>query len=266
MPTSQSPGKSETTDKQPVVYIPELPIEIEDVDNGGFESKPLPTFSGIPNEFDGLIKPMNQIGNSGPSEIFNGKGPVFEFLGDIEKSPVSSLAITIDSPQGSGKTRLVFQMLDAFASSGYKSLMASLEEHPGTKVFKDKVNQYISPVNQSVIHAVGYEAITTMDDLERLSQHYDVIFIDSASKVIGFDLDRLRRKYKGKLFVVIYQRTTDGNMRGGSAAAFDGDAIMKIRKEGDFRMNYAYWDKNRYQDNPNIKYSIYHQNIIQDEE
>jgi len=50
-------------------------------------------------------------------------------------------------------------------------------------------------------------------------------------------------------------------MRGGAAAQFDGDIIMKINKDGDFKQNYVYHDKNRYQnkDLNTLKFNIYKQ-------
>jgi len=48
---------------------------------------------------------------------------------------------------------------------------------------------------------------------------------------------------------VIFQRTVNQTMSSGASAQFDGDIIMKIdkNKDGDFKQNYVYHDKNRYQ-------------------
>ena len=55
-------------------------------------------------------------------------------------------------------------------------------------------------------------------------------------------------------------------MRGGSEAQFDGDIILKIAKFDDFKQNYVYADKNRYQSSSvPVKYNIYNQNIIKEE-
>jgi len=55
-------------------------------------------------------------------------------------------------------------------------------------------------------------------------------------------------------------------MRGGASAQFDGDIIMKIDKDkdGDFKKNYVYHDKNRYQskDLNTLKFNIYQQKLI----
>ena len=93
-------------------------------------------------------------------------------------------------------------------------------------------------------------------DLDRLIPDFDIILIDSWNKLekeirdkenAALDLDYdLRKKYDGKFFLVVYQRTTAGTMRGGSRAQFDGDIILKIDKFPDFSKNYVYYDKNRY--------------------
>jgi len=63
---------------------------------------------------------------------------------------------------------------------------------------------------------------------------------------LNFD-DDLRKKFNGKLFIVIFQRTVNGTMRGGSDSAFDGDIILKgIVDRDDYRNNYFYNHKNRY--------------------
>lgn len=59
----------------------------------------------------------------------------------------------------------------------------------------------------------------------------------------------MRKSLDGKLIIVIYQRTADGRMRGGSEAAFDGDMICKGRKHLNWQENEFYWDKNRYHEN-----------------
>ncbi|MDX1349648.1 MAG: zincin-like metallopeptidase domain-containing protein [Putridiphycobacter sp.] len=213
---------------------------------------------------DGLTEKVENT----PKSHFDISGPVSEFYGEIERKPVHSVAITLDAPQGSGKTRKVFQDLNEFARNGYKCLFVSLEEHPESDLFQSKVEEYIGDQSRSNIAVVG-ELPNWYDDLAKLIPHYDVIAIDSWNKVAekskGIDFDNdLRKKYHGKLFICIFQRTTNGTMRGGSKAAFDGDIICKIVKTDNFKENYVMFDKNRYQskDLESLKYSIYHQKLI----
>src|SRR5690606_40077875 len=120
-----------------------------------------------------------------------------------------------------------------FASQGYRCLFVSLEEHPLSELAQAKKRQYIKPKNQALIDTVG-ELPEGYKDLEKLIPDYDLSFIDSWGKVteiqkIDFDKS-LRKKFNGKLFFVIFQRTVSGSMRGGAASQFDGDIIMKLNK------------------------------------
>ena len=64
------------------------------------------------------------------------------FLGDVERKTAESTVITIAGGAGSGKTRFAFQFINALAQN-YKVGHASLEEHPDSKLYYDKVQQYI---------------------------------------------------------------------------------------------------------------------------
>jgi hypothetical protein len=58
----------------------------------------------------------------------------------------------------------------------------------------------------------------------------------------------LRKKLDSKLFMVIFQRTQDGKMQGGSKEQFDGDIITKIEKDAQNYQNiYATFDKKQTQ-------------------
>jgi len=221
----------------------------------------VPTLA-LPDTLHNLAKPLNYKSDS-TNGIYAIGGSMARFLGKIEVKPIHSLAITLDAPQGAGKTRYLFEAANEFAKNGYKCLFVSLEEHPQSNLFIDKVKKYISPEAEKNINTIG-ELPNGYKTLEDLIPHYDIIFIDSWGKIteqnsgIDFDSD-LRRKFNSKLFFVIFQRTQDGKMRGGSKAQFDGDVILKISKADDFRENYVYADKNRYQHNDlsQLHYNIF---------
>jgi len=141
--------------------------------------------------------------------------------------------------------------MNEMASTNNKCLFISLEEHPLSELAQSKKKQYIKPKNQALIDTIS--ELPTYKELCKIIENYDCIFIDSWGKMqsgqkLDFDAD-LRKKFNGKLFFVIFQRTVNQTMRGGSSAQFDGDIIMKIHKnkDGDFKQNYVYHDKNRYQ-------------------
>jgi hypothetical protein len=81
----------------------------------------------------------------------------------------------------------------------------------------------------------------------------------------GFEVDKdLRKKYDGKLFIVIFQQTTDGKMRGGSKSQFDADIVLFTEKMADYRDNYIFADKNRYQNKPldGLKFNIFSKKLV----
>lgn len=217
-----------------------------------------------------LVSKMSDL-DKGPVENFRTSGDMGRFLGDIEKKPEESLVCTLDAPQGGGKTRLFFQIIKMFIDNGYANniLFISLEEHPRSGVFTKKRDMYLPKEYHDMVEVVG-KLPNPSETLKELIPHYDIVLIDSWGKVADLDkdldLDRdIRTRYDGKLFFVIFQRTADGKMRGGSRAQFDADMVMKVEKDvTDYRNNYAYWDKNRYSIEPGLKYNIFSQMLMDD--
>ena len=187
------------------------------------------------------------------------------FLGDVERKPAESTVITIAGGAGSGKTRFAFQFINALAQN-YTVGHASLEEHPDSKLYYDKVQQYI---DETALPNIDVPEIKDLDQLEALIQRNEVIVIDSFAKLQElnprFLLDRdLRKKYDGKLFLLIYQLTGEGKMRGGSKSEYDGDIILLTHVAPDYRENYIYPSKNRYNALPatQLRYSTYFQQML----
>lgn len=171
-----------------------------------------------------------------------------EFLGQIEIKEKESIVISLTGGQGSMKTRFAFQFMNALAQK-YNCGHASIEEHPESKLYFDKADQYL---NENALNNIEAPEIKNLSDLEKLIKNNDVIIIDSYAKMQeiekGFEVDKdLRKKYNGKLFLVIFQQTSDGKMRGGSKSQFDADIVLFTEKKDDYKNNYVYADKNRYQ-------------------
>ena len=191
------------------------------------------------------------------------------FLGDVELKESESTVITIGGGAGSGKTRFAFQFINALAQN-YKVGHASLEEHPDSKLYYDKVKQYLDPTALANVEA---PEIKNLQQLDELIQRNEVIVIDSFAKLRELDsrfmLDRdLRKKYNSKLFLLIYQLTGEGKMRGGSESEFDGDIILLTHVAPDYRENYIYPKKNRYNALPatQLRYSTYYQQMLPTED
>ncbi|MCD8425548.1 ssDNA-binding domain-containing protein [Tenacibaculum dicentrarchi] len=221
---------------------------------------------------ENLSKPKTSLGGSSlASKLANRQNKVAEFykiqdknisefLGKIEVKEKESVVITLTGGQGSMKTRCAFRFINAFAQN-YKVGHASIEEHPESTLYWNKVHEYIS---DKAMANISNPEIKSISDLDKLIQANDVIVIDSFAKLQeierGFEVDKdLRKKYDGKIFIVIFQQTTDGKMRGGSKSQFDGDVILFTQKFDDYQENYIYADKNRYQNKnlSDLKYNIF---------
>lgn len=199
--------------------------------------------------------------NNQQSEFFTVDGEVGKFLQQVEKKPFGSVVITIDGMQGAGKTTMLYQFMESFADPGNKCLFISGEEDPNSHLAKSKVEKYLTDQARQNIDTVG--EVANVNELYSYIEPYDIIFIDSWQKLqrmvgnIRLDED-LRKKFHGKVFVIIFQQTTTGRTKGGAEVVFDGDIIIKMVKESSFELNYAYFDKNRYTLVPieTIRYNI----------
>ena len=187
------------------------------------------------------------------------------FLGALEKKTKDSLVITLTGKQGSGKTRFAFQFMNALAQR-YRVGHASIEEHPESVLYEEKAYQYL---NDTALEHITAQDVRSLAELDTMIHTNEVIVIDSFQKMRElaphFEIDKdLRKKYDGKLFLVIFQQTADGKMRGGSKSQFDGDIILFTETFPDYRENYVYPDKNRYNKRSatELQYSIYEQRML----
>ena len=187
------------------------------------------------------------------------------FLGSLEKKTKDSLVITLTGKQGSGKTRFAFQFMNALAQR-YRVGHASIEEHPESVLYEEKAYQYL---NDTALEHITAQDVRSLEELDTMIRTNEVIVIDSFQKMRelapNFEVDKdLRKKYDGKLFLVIFQQTADGKMRGGSKSQFDGDIILFTETFPDYRENYVFPDKNRYNKRPatELQYSIYEKRML----
>jgi hypothetical protein len=176
-------------------------------------------------------------------------GPTGQFLGRLEKKPKGSIVITVDAAAGAGKTTAMFKWLNDFAAAGHRGLFASLEEEPHSNLFQDKKDKYLNSHTIKMVDTIG--EFKSYKDFANEIKDYDFIITDSWQKLqemIGkTNLDNdIRKKFDGKVFIFVFQRTSDGKMRGGSANEFDGDIIIKGEKGNNFNENKLYHYKNRY--------------------
>lgn len=231
---------------------------------------------GINGPTSNKIKPIGASSEEVNTEFFNVPGDVGKFLQRVERKKNESVVITMDGQQGAGKTTTLYKFMNSFAKGGSKSLFASLEEHPTSALARDKVSKYIDQDAQENIDIIA--DFEDQEEFYSLIDPYEVVFIDSWQKLLrmigNIRLDEdLRKRFDGKVFVVIFQQTTTGRTKGGAEVVFDGDIIIKMVKEASFNENYAYFDKNRYTLEPleNLRYNIasgkvYNPNTIQNDD
>ncbi len=211
------------------------------------------------NKTNNLFESINAIDQSSKTNTFRLAGGLGEFLGDLERF---ELAITIEGNQGSGKTRFTYQLANAFAVLGHRIAIFSLEIGSKSDLIRRMKEAYISIENQSSIFIADKlpEGINT---IKKAANQFDVIVIDSWNKVgvSSLDFDSLRKQFPNTIFIVIFQRTTQKTIRGGTAPLYDaGINIEVVKADASFKNNYAVTTKNRYGET-GIKFNIYHQQI-----
>jgi hypothetical protein len=161
------------------------------------------------------------------------------FLGNIEDH---EYALAIRGEKGAGKTRLVYQLLDAFASIGMDGGLFSLEIAKNSDVVRRNTEAYIKPANRGRV-LIASEA-QSLDTIRQAARTFKVVAIDSWGKIPGLqigDFDKIRKEFPNTLFLVIFQSTTNGTSRGGSSSEYDASAVCQVNLPG-----VAVMEKNRY--------------------
>lgn len=159
------------------------------------------------------------------------------FLGELDWNR-TCFALTGDS--GAGKTYFSFELANLIISSlDIRAKYFSLEEGIG-KLTKEKVEQY----------NLGNElSITDKGDIEAVriaAKEYPLIIVDSFNKLNAkaADFENLRTDFPKTLFILIFQKTTSGTMRGGSSIKYDSSATINVIKRDGERI--AIMEKGRY--------------------
>ena len=207
-----------------------------------------------------IFDSMDEIENEPSGNSFRLQGDLGRFLGDLERF---ELAMTIEGDQGGGKTRFAYQLADAFAESGNKIAIFSLEIGKQSDLIRRMREAYLHPKNRRNIFIAG-QLPGGLDTIKEAAQNFDVIILDSWNKVgvPSLEFDRLRKAHPNTIFIVIFQRTTQKMIRGGTAPLFDAGINIEVVKVDDtFSNNYAVATKNRY-GATGIKYNISRQKII----
>ena len=206
---------------------------------------PHPISNAIIPKASGLFEAMDNISEQVNPNTFRLEGGFGEFLGDLERF---ELAITIEGDQGSGKTRFTYQLANAFASLGHRIAIFSLEIGRNSDLIRRMKADYLLPENQSKVF-IADTLPKGMDTIRNAAKQFDVVIIDSWNKVgvSSLDFDSLRKQFPNTIFIVIFQRTTQKTIRGGTAPLYDAGINIEVVKADDsFKNNYAVTTKNRY--------------------
>jgi DNA replication protein DnaC len=150
------------------------------------------------------------------------KGELGRFLGELDNNMVA-FALTGDS--GAGKSYFSYALSKLFLSNGKTVKYYSLEEGIG-KLTKEKLS-FFDIGNELKMSATG-----TLNDIERDADVFDVIVIDSYSKLTNDpkEFDWLRHAHPKTLFIIIFQKTTAKTIKGGASIMYDSSATIDVKK------------------------------------
>ncbi|WP_017730745.1 hypothetical protein [Nafulsella turpanensis] len=207
-----------------------------------------------------IFDSMDQL-NSQPSDnSFRLKGDLGKMLGELERF---ELAITLEGDQGGGKTRFSYQLANAFAEIGLQVAVFSLEIGRRSDLIRRMREAYIVEVNRKNVFITD-KLPEGLETIYKASKAFDVVIIDSWNKlnVHSSEFDKFRKSFPNTIFIVIFQRTTQGTIRGGTAPLYDsGINIEVVKADEEFSNNYAVATKNRYGETGK-KFNISSQKLI----
>jgi hypothetical protein len=159
------------------------------------------------------------------------------FLGELDFNR-TAFALTGDS--GSGKTYFSFELANLFITAlDIKAKYFSLEEGIG-KLTKEKVAQYNLGNELSIVPKGNIE------DVRIAAKTFPLVIVDSFNKLNAkaADFENLRTDFPKTLFILIFQKTSSGTMRGGSSIKYDSSATIDVIKRDGERI--ALMEKGRY--------------------
>lgn len=127
-------------------------------------------------------------------------------------------------------------------------------------ISKGYLEQYVAPENRPCIQHSS-EAPEGIATLRKAAKYFDVVVIDSYSKIYGAkpeDFDRLRKDFPNVFWLVIFQSTTGGTARGGSMSEYDAGAVLQVNDGG-----MAVFEKNRYatEESMDLEYLVFEQRV-----
>ncbi|PTB91544.1 antirestriction protein, partial [Marivirga lumbricoides] len=238
----------------------ELGSQVQPLNGVGASSSTKETPKLIEKRKKSLFDSMNEIDERPSENSFRLAGDLGKLLGDLERF---ELAITLEGDQGGGKTRFSYQLANGFADIDLKVAMFSLEIGRKSDLVRRMREEYLEAENRDNIFITD-QLPEGFDTIRKAAKDFDVIIIDSWNKlhVKSTEFDRLRKEFPNTIFIIIFQRTTQGTIRGGTAPLFDsGINLEAVKVDDTFTNNYVVATKNRY-GVTGIQYNITQRKII----
>lgn len=109
------------------------------------------------------------------------------------------------------------------------------------------------------------EASATLKEVRTAAQEFDLVIVDSFQKLDADpeDFEKLRKDFPHTIFIIIFQKTTAGTMRGGSSIKFNSSATINVTIRDEERI--AVMEKGRY-GTQGWEYSTTQHMIVKDNE
>jgi len=192
------------------------------------------------DSLNGLFTPITHTEVDNNLEKIQLPGDLGKFLGYVERY---EYAIVLRGEKGAGKTRLTYQLMNTFAKAGFSVGCFTLEIGKHSNLVKDMRNEYLCPTIVNKVQ-IAESCPNGIEDIKAAAKVFDAVFIDSWGKIPNVnqdDFDKLRKEHPDTMFIVIFQSTTNGTVRGGSKAEYDGGIVIQVANGGR-----AYCEKNRY--------------------
>jgi hypothetical protein len=154
-------------------------------------------------------------------QTFRLLGELGAFLGELDRNK-TCFALTGDS--GAGKSYFSFEIAKLFIlEMGFSIKYFSLEEGVG-KLTQEKVAAY-GLGNELNIVGKG-----SLENVRIAAKKYSMIVVDSFNSlgVKAEEFERLRTDFPNTLFLLIFQKTTTGTIRGGSSIKYNSSATINV--------------------------------------
>jgi hypothetical protein len=243
--------------KQEVKAFTEELDDLKSIDLDRLPSKQNPKRKNRQSKRTSLVRAVS--GREILTMEFNGillGGEIGKFLGKLEREKCA-IALTGDS--GAGKSTFSYLLARAFLEGNQSVAYFSLESG-----FTESMQKLVSKygIGKYKFDAFGEGSLT---DVRTEANNYDCVIVDSYAKISSKpqDFEDLRQDFPNTFFIIIFQKTTDGKIRGGSSILFNSTATIDIGiSDKEHRM--AWMKKSRY-GTENFVYSINRDKLIKGE-